>query len=96
MTAMEFKVTERGNFTLVEFELPGPIEPRELATLCVPGVDPRKGVVLSGRGPVWLYCRLAHSYHFVKWVATHDPRLGGAVVVMSHDVLRKVGDVVSL
>jgi len=93
---MKLEVAEKDGFTIVSFELPGPISPEVLATLSLPKVNPTKGVVLSGRGPVWLYCFLAHYYHFTRWIATHDPRLGGAVVVMSHDPLRGIGDVVSI
>jgi CRISPR-associated protein Csx3 len=53
-----------------------------------------KGVILSGRGPVWLYCFLTHFYHTTKFVATYDPRLQGAVVVESHGSEYKVGDII--
>lgn len=53
-----------------------------------------KGVILSGRGPVWLYGFLVHFYHPTKFVATYDPRLQGAVVVESHGSQWKVGDVI--
>lgn len=42
------------------------------------------GVVISGRGPIWLYAALVHHYHPAAWVATFDPRLGGGVVVERH------------
>jgi CRISPR-associated Csx3 family protein len=78
----------------------GLIEPRELPDLLraveahVPagGTD---GVVLSGRLPVWAFAALTHYFHPRPWVATFDPRLGGGVVVMSHDPAGPaVGDVV--
>ena len=47
-------------------------------------MDGTKGVVLSGRGPVWLYAALAHNYHATAWVGTFEPRLAGAVVVERH------------
>ncbi len=43
-----------------------------------------EGILISGRGPVWLYGFLTHLAHPFKWVAIHDPRLGGAVVVERH------------
>lgn len=55
-----------------------------------------KGVVLSGRGPIWLYGFLVHHYHPTKWVATYDPRLQGAVVVASHDLEMEVGTIIPI
>jgi len=91
-----FSADERDDFTFIEFELPeGVIAPGELAQALVdaPEIDPRKGVVISGRGPVWLFGALVHIYHATAWVATFDPRLG-AVVVETHTPNRKVGEVV--
>lgn len=51
-----------------------------LSNLNPPEVNCTKGLVLSGRGPVWLYCFLVHYYHATAFVATCDPRLGGAVL----------------
>jgi CRISPR-associated Csx3 family protein len=68
----------------------GLIEPRELPALLraveahVP-TGGTEGVVLSGRLPVWAFAALVHLFHPRPWVATFDPRLGGGVVVMSHD-----------
>ena len=52
-------------------------------------------MVISGRGPVWLFAALAHEYHPRPFVATFDPRLGG-VVVESHTPNHKVGEVVAV
>jgi CRISPR-associated Csx3 family protein len=78
----------------------GLIEPRELPALLraveahVPAGG-TEGVVLSGRLPVWAFAALAHLYHPRPWVATFDPRLGGAVVVTRHvDNAPEVGAVV--
>jgi CRISPR-associated Csx3 family protein len=51
-------------------------------------------VVLSGRLPVWAFAALAHLYHPRPWVATYDPRLGGGVVVQSHDQRIRVGEII--
>lgn len=56
----------------------------------------QEGVVISGRLPVWAFAALAHALHARPWVATFDPRLGGGVVVASHDPARRVGEVVPL
>ncbi len=91
-----FTTKEYENFTVVEFELSGPITPDQLPEIIerAPHVDPTKGVVISGRGPIWLHSALAHHYHPTRWVAHHDPRLGGAVVVQTHDPRVKVGQIV--
>ncbi len=93
-----FSTDERDDFTIVEFELEEPITPEELPSLleAAPEVDPTKGVVISGRGPIWLHSALAHLYHPTRWVAHYDPRLGGAVVVQTHQPGVRVGQVVRL
>ena len=55
-----------------------------------------KGIVLSGRLPIWAYVALAHEFHPAQWVATFDPRLNGAVVAASHVRTRRVGEVIPI
>jgi|SRR5450759_1923790 len=85
-------------YVCISFEFDEVITPAELKTINPPDVIKNgfahKGVVLSGRGPVWLYCFLTHFYHPTKFVATYDPRLQGAVVVESHGSQYKVGDII--
>ena len=91
---MKLKTSEWADYTLVEFDLEGAIaEPSMLASLAAPKVDATKGVVVSGKGPIWLHCAIATKYHATAWTATHDPRLGH-VVFATHSKLRKVGEVV--
>lgn len=72
------------------------IEPQDLATLRLPtGLDSRKGMVISGRAPMWLYAYLVHECHPTVWVACFDPRLG-AVVTTTHSKLVSVGQVIPL
>ena len=95
---IKFSFHNSPTYSLVSFNLIDEISPIDLPTLTPP--DPiannfaHKGVVLSGRGPVWLYCFLTHFYHPTKFVATYDPRLQGAVVVESHGSQYKVGDII--
>ena len=93
---IEFKVEEKDEYSIVSFELSSVITPEELTSLEPPKVNPTKGVILSGRGPIWLYCYLAHYYHPTKFIATYDPRLGGAVIVESHDLRHRVGEVIKI
>jgi CRISPR-associated protein Csx3 len=91
-----FRVTDCNTYTLISFDISGGvISPADLANLNPPAVDGRKGVVLSGRGPVWLFAALCHHYHPTAWVGCFDPRLGGAVVVQTHCLGIAVGQVIS-
>ena len=92
---IEFKIKEKEKFTIVHFELEGNITPEMLQELQPPEVDGTKGVVISGRGPIWLYCYLTHHYHPTKFVATFDPRIG-AVIVESHNPDYKVGEIIEV
>jgi len=94
VSKMKFITKELENFTILHFELKNPIKPEELKSLEIPKVNPRKGVVISGRGPIWLHCFLAHNYHHTKFVAIYDPRIG-AVVVQSHCNLKE-GEVLDI
>ena len=92
-----FDVKDCGDFSLVSFDIPGGVlSPAALSSLNPPTVDGCKGVILSGRGPVWLFAALCHHYHPTRWVATFDPRLGGGVVIQSHHPGVKVGQVLAV
>ena len=93
---IHFETSEKKDYTTVEISLDGPISPEELEKLKAPEVDCTKGVVLSGRAPIWLYGFMIHQYHPTSWVACFDPRLGGAVVVASHTKNVKEGEVISM
>lgn len=91
------KIIER-DFVIINFFLESVISSEILTILKPP--DPvkekfaSKGVILSGRGPVWLYGFLVHFYHPTKFVAIYDPRLEGAVVVENHGSKWKPGDII--
>jgi CRISPR-associated protein Csx3 len=100
MSVVNFSLTLEARFdghraTLVEFALDGDLSPDALASLQLPEVDPTAGVILSGRGPIWLYAAMTHHYHVSRWVATHDPRVGAVVVSTHHPMAPKVGTVLS-
>ena len=94
MGKINFSIVEIEEYTIVRFDFTDIIEPEILTSIDPPQVEPTKGVIISGRGPIWLYCNLTHFYHPVKFVATHDPRLGGAVIVQSHNKEYKVGTII--
>ncbi|MEM0235886.1 CRISPR-associated ring nuclease Crn3/Csx3 [Thermofilum sp.] len=95
MSKIKFNTIEKDEFVIVEFELTEPILPEDLKNIRPPSIKCSKGVVLSGRGPIWLYGFLIHHYHPATFVATNDPRIG-AVVVESHAPKYKVGDVINI
>ncbi|MDY6856511.1 MAG: CRISPR-associated ring nuclease Crn3/Csx3 [Thermodesulfobacteriota bacterium] len=84
MTEIIFNVNEEDDYSIISFVIPRVISPEDLVGLSPPKVDGGKGVILSGRGPIWLYCFLTHFYHSTTFIATYDPRFGGAVIVESH------------
>ncbi len=73
----------------------GIIEPRDLESLKLPSpIDFTKGVIISGKAPVWLFSYLSHELHIATWVATYDPRLGGIVTQTHASNSYKVGSIV--
>lgn len=90
---LDFKFTIDG-YQILSFKGPDVLSPADLVGLNLPaGLDNKRGIAISGRGPVWLYAYLVHLCHPFVWVATHDPRLG-YVVVESHATEYKPGDVI--
>jgi CRISPR-associated protein Csx3 len=97
----EIKVREHEDFVFVDVALGGnglitPEELEELVTKVSDTVGNRyfgKGVIISGRLPIWAHSALAHAFHGSKWVAHFDPRLG-AVVSATHDPGVSVGTVI--
>lgn len=72
------------------------IEPGDLNGLSLPSeVDFTQGVVIEGKGPIWLYGYLVHECHPAAWVSCFDPRLGG-VVVSTHSRQVAVGQVLPI
>jgi len=92
---MELTVTLQADYQILSFVLgDDPISADDLKNLVIPDIDFKKGVVIDGRGPIWLHSFLAHHCHPAAWVAHNDPRLG-AVVVQSHVKGIAAGDVIA-
>jgi CRISPR-associated Csx3 family protein len=49
-------------------------------------------VVLTGRGPIWLYLRLAHALHGVARTLTYRSPEAGDVVVFDHTSRGQAGN----
>ncbi|MCX8171580.1 MAG: CRISPR-associated ring nuclease Crn3/Csx3 [Candidatus Bathyarchaeota archaeon] len=95
MSKIKFNVAEKDEYAIVEFEIDsGVLTPEELRDIKPPKIV-GKGVILSGRGPIWLYSYLVHHYHPATFIATYDPRVG-AVIVESHMTKYKVGDIIKI
>ena len=75
----------------------GVLKPEELANIeeevkkLVSSLDSSKPVIVSGRGPHWLYGVFIHNLHFFPVVATWEPRIKKGVIVeaTSKDLLGK-------
>lgn len=81
---------------VIGFTIEGGItDPAEVFSTTLPDVPQNMGVILSGRGPIWLYARLIHHYHPARWIAIHDPRIG-YIVVQSHVKERHEGEILEV
>lgn len=82
--------------TLITFDIQNDITtPEEAFCVELPKVPLDCGVILSGRGPIWLFARLVHHYHPARWIAVHDPRIG-YIVVQSHCAQRSEGEILEV
>jgi len=88
----------RKRYTRVEFILPHHyVDYLEREELTVPPVEEDRGVVLSGKLPLWLWTALARTYIRPPWVAIYYPQLrDAAVVIGSREASLPPGAVVSL
>lgn len=88
------------NYQLLTIELTRQdrlIYPEELADIELPrGIDTTGGVVISGRGPIWLHDYLVHELHPTAWIGSYEPRYHSAIVVATHTRLVKIGQVIPL
>jgi CRISPR-associated protein Csx3 len=95
---ISFNINQQSGIVIISYKFDDMFTPADIKNISPPDAVKEnfahKGVILAGRGPVWLYCFLTHYYHPTKFVATYDPRLQGAVVVESHGREYKPGDVI--
>lgn len=94
MGIVSFNVVDEEEYVFIHFELNGILAPEDLRSVIPPRVNGGKGVVISGRGPIWLYSYLTHFYHPTRFVAVYDPRVCGGVIVETHTRDYEVGDVI--
>ena len=79
-------VTLQDAYVWVELSLPGGyLDYSEVEQVCLPRVPADKGVILSGKLPLWLWTAAARAYRTAPWLGVYQPQLGTqAVVVMTH------------
>lgn len=74
---LNWTVEEREDHTFVEFAIPGDIfDEDDLVKIILPAVCPTKGLVISGKGPIYIHATITRSYcHKVRWTATFAPQM---------------------
>ena len=59
-------------------------------------IDPKKGTIISGRGPTWIFSWINHELHPGLWAADYVPREGYAVITQSHKAGLPAGSVIKI
>jgi CRISPR-associated protein Csx3 len=78
------RVLERPTHTRLELTLACDyLDYGEAEELSLPQVSTARGVVLSGKLPLWLYTALALAYRRAPWVAVFQPQLHDQAVVIA-------------
>jgi hypothetical protein len=74
---LNWTVEEREDYTFVDFSIPGDIfDEDDLVKIVLPAVCPTKGLVVSGKGPIYIHAAVTRSYcHKVRWTATFAPQM---------------------
>ena len=90
----EWKLTQKGDWTTVEFILDGNFTPTQLEKVVPPEVPFGARVIVSGRGPLYLAASVAMAYHgTAKAVACLQPGVG-ATVCITHTLETELGSVI--
>ncbi|WP_322512005.1 CRISPR-associated protein Csx3 [Chloroflexus sp.] len=97
-TALVWHPTITPAFTWLEAT---PVQPHldydEVQQVVAPILDPQRGVILSGKLPLWLLVGLALTYRRHPWVAVvQAQQYDCGIVVLSQDEHYQVGDAVSI
>ena len=94
---VKFKVTEKGDSVLVEYEMDLPegidtYDENNLSKVVVPEVTQGKAVYISGKGPNYLTVSIAESYaHTNSSVSLNQPGTGYTCSI-THSRAKKLGD----
>ncbi|MBU1299289.1 MAG: hypothetical protein KKE44_26335 [Proteobacteria bacterium] len=80
---LNWKVEDRSDYTFMEFSIPdGVFDDTVLPEVIVPEVCHDKGVVVSGRGPIYLSVAIIMAYKNTAWVASFYPQNKEAIIVI--------------
>ncbi|MCD6289624.1 MAG: hypothetical protein J7M34_03905 [Anaerolineae bacterium] len=94
---LQTEVSLMDEYVRMEFVLPHHyVDYMEHEFLVMPPARDDRGVVLSGKLPLWLWTALARAYRQVPWVAVYSPQYGGAIVVCACDGSRSLGTVIPI
>jgi len=83
---------------IFEFELKESVNPNEVSNIekQLPDLD-GDTLIITGKGPAWLYCLIMRKYLYrFAIIAVYDPELQTAVIVSSHLMSFKMGDLIQL
>ncbi len=82
---IHFHIERVRDHALLSFEIRGgDLAPGDLAAVQLPqDLDATAGVVITGRGPVWLYAFLSGRLRSHAWIAVTDANVNRAVVIRS-------------
>ena len=92
---------------VLHIELQGTLKPEEVKPLAKYAIERYKAMlnefgrpkvlVLSGKGPIWMFGVLIHTLlHITPAIATFDPKLGGGVIIADHSGKFEEGEVIEL
>ena len=96
----EIRRFEAGVFDglIFEFELKELVSPGGVSKIerQLPDLEGRI-LIISGKGPAWLYCMIMRKYLCrFPVIAVYDPELQAAIIVSSHLMSFKMGDLIQL
>lgn len=90
-----FLTTTSDDFQILSFKLSKEsISVDDLNKITIPNLDSKKGLIVSGRGPIWLYLYLYNKIKNVRWFASFDPRFGALITKAKNPKL--IGAIVDL
>jgi CRISPR-associated protein Csx3 len=76
-------LSQRSDHTRIELVLrEAYLDYSEVDGLCVPPVPADRGIVLSGKLPLWLWTAVALAYQSAPWLAVYQPQLRDQAVVV--------------
>lgn len=96
---ISFEAVEQSNFTLLHCILHNQnLDYKRISHLHVPMLPASKGLVLSGKLPLWLTSALSSLYyqHGLPWIAGYYPQSQSAVVVASRTSTCAPGDLIPI